>query len=453
MGKAFTMTFQNSTALPPEVADRFTKPAARFLKIESAAGGLLLSAVLLALFLANSNWASAFLAFWETPVGLSFGPLDFTRSLRHWINDGLMTFFFFVISLELKRELVLGELRKPRQAALPLAAALGGMIVPVAIYLALIAGQSGTHGWGTVMATDTALAIGCLALFGQRIPTVLRLFLLSLAIFDDVGAILVVAVFYGEPLNWAATGLAILGLGLVAGFARLGVRSIPVYFLIGGAIWLCIDASGVHATIAGVVLGLMTPTQIWVNDTRLRAILGRVLAYPGGEHWSGDTPDRRDLREAGRAVSESLSPVERLELALHPWVGFVVMPVFALANAGVAMDANDLGQTISIAIVAGLVLGKPIGVLGFSWLAVRSGLAVRHPDLSWPFLTAGAFLAGIGFTMSLFIANLAFDPKMLGAAKLGILVGSAVSASVGLLALLWLVTRSEASSKRKTREV
>lgn len=447
------MTFQNSTALPPEVADRFTKPAARFLKIESAAGGLLLLAVLLALFLANSNWASAFLAFWETPIGLKFGSFDFTRSLRHWINDGLMTFFFFVISLELKRELVLGELRKPRHAALPLAAAFGGMIVPVAIYLALIAGQPGIQGWGTVMATDTALAIGCLALFGQRIPTGLRLFLLSLAIFDDVGAILAVAVFYGEPLNWTAAGFAILGLGLVAGFARLGVRSIPVYFLIGGAIWLCIDASGIHATISGVVLGLMTPTQIWVNDTRLRGILGRVLAYPGGEHWSGDTPDRRDLREAGRAVSESLSPVERLEMTLHPWVGFVVMPVFALANAGVAMDANDLGQTISIAIVAGLVLGKPLGVLGFSWLAVRTGLAVRPHDLSWPFLTAGAFLAGIGFTMSLFVANLAFDPRTLGAAKLGILAGSAISATFGLLALSWLVTRSEASSNRKSREM
>jgi NhaA family Na+:H+ antiporter len=266
--------------------------------------------------------------------------------------------------------------------------------------------------------------------------------MLSLAIFDDVGAILVVAVFYGEPLNWAATGLAILGLGMVAGFARLGVRSIPVYFLIGGAIWLCIDASGIHATIAGVVLGLMTPTQVWVSDTRLRAILGRVLAYPGGEHWSGDTPDRRDLREAGRAVSESLSPVERLELALHPWVGFVVMPVFALANAGVEIELGDFGQKVSIAIIAGLVLGKPLGVLGFSWLAVRSGLAVRHSDLSWPFLTAGAFLAGIGFTMSLFIANLAFSPTTLAAAKLGILTGSAVSAIIGLLALLWMAMLS-----------
>lgn len=447
------MTSSNGTSLPQEIADRFTKTFARFLKIEAAAGGLLLLALLLALSLANSPWALSFEAFWETPIGLHYGSLDFTRSLRHWINDGLMTFFFFVISLELKREIVLGELRNPRQAALPFAAALGGMIVPVSIYLALIAGNPGTHGWGTVMATDTAFAIGCLALFGRRIPHTLRLFLLSLAIFDDVGAILVVAVFYGEAFNWIALGAALLGFGLVVGIARLGIRSMPIYFLAGGAIWLCVDTSGIHATITGVVLGLMTPTQNWVSDTRLRAILEQVLAYPGGEHWSGDTPERHDLREAGRAVSETLSPVERLELALHPWVGFAVMPIFALANAGISIDKADIGQQISLAIVAGLVLGKPLGVFSFSWAAVRLGIAVRHPELSWPFLTAGAFLAGIGFTMSLFIANLAFDRDLVGAAKLGIFTGSAVSAIIGLLALLWLVTRSEASSKRKNREV
>ncbi|SHN16822.1 Na+/H+ antiporter NhaA [Roseibium suaedae] len=435
------MTGSNGTSLPQEIADRFTKAFSRFLKIEAAAGGLLLLALLLALSLANSPWALSFEAIWETPIGLHFGSLDFTRSLRHWINDGLMTFFFFVISLELKREIVLGELKNPRQAALPFAAALGGMIVPVSIYLALIAGNPGIRGWGTVMATDTAFAIGCLALFGRRIPPTLRLFLLSLAIFDDVGAILVVAVFYGEAFNWAALGAAVLGFALVASIARLGIRSMLIYFSAGGAIWLCVDASGLHATIAGVLLGLMTPTQNWVSDTRLRAILEQVLAYPRGDHWSGDTPERHDLREAGRAVSETLSPVERLEMVLHPWVGFAVMPVFALANAGISIDMADFGQQISLAIVAGLVLGKPLGVLGFSWAAVRLGFAVRHPDLAWPFLTAGAFLAGIGFTMSLFIANLAFDQELLGAAKLGILTGSVVSAIIGLLALLWLVTR------------
>jgi NhaA family Na+:H+ antiporter len=319
------------------------------------------------------------------------------------------------------------------------------MIVPVSIYLILMAGQPGIHGWGTVMATDTAFVIGCLALFGSRIPPALRLFLLSLAIFDDVGAILVVAVGYGETLNWPALALGVLGLCVAAGAARLGIRSIPIYFLMGALIWLCFDASGVHATIAGVVLGLMTPTRIWVSDIRLRAILGRVLAYPSGEHWSGDTADRRDLRQAGRAVAESLSPVERLEMMLHPWVGFAVMPVFALANAGVAITAADLGQSVSLAIFAGLVLGKPVGVLGFSWLAVRFGLAVRGASLSWPLLAAGAFLTGIGFTMSLFIAGLAYAPAVLNAAKLGILAGSMCSAAIGILALVWLTRRKGTS--------
>lgn len=436
------MIDSDGSNLPRETADRVTKPLARFLRIEAAAGGFLLLAVLLALVLANSPWAEAFLKFWETPIGLTAGSLDFTRSLRHWINDGLMTLFFFVLALELKREIVLGELRNPRQAALPFAGALGGMVVPVSLYLLLTAGQPGANGWGTVMATDTAFVIGCLALFGSRIPPNLRLFLLSLAIFDDVGAILVVAFGYGETMNWSALGFGILGLGAVAGLSRFGTRSVPIYFLLGGAIWLCFDASGIHATIAGVILGLMTPTKVWVTDTRLRAILGRVLAYPAGEHWSGDTTDRRDLKRAGRAVTESLSPVERLEMMLHPWVGFAIMPIFALANAGITVHGADFSQPVSLAIIAGLALGKPIGVLGFSWLAVRSGLATLGPGLSWPLVVAGSFLTGIGFTMSLFIAGLAFEPAMLNAVKLGILVGSTLAAIAGTLMLARLTSRA-----------
>lgn len=432
------MERQENTHLPIESADWITKPFARFVKIEAAAGGFLLLAVFLALALANSPWEEDFLAFWETSIGLTFGSFDFTRTLRHWINDGLMTFFFFVLSLELKREIVLGELRKLRQAALPLAGALGGVVVPVSLYLGLMSGQPGSQGWGTVMATDTALAIGCLALFGNRIPPSLRLFLLSLAIFDDVGAILVVAFAYGETMNWWALGLGLIGLGAVAGISWLGARSVPLYFMLGGVVWLCFDASGVHATIAGVILGLMTPTRAWVNDGRMRAILERVLAYPAGEHWSGDTADRRDLRQAGRAVKESLSPVERLEIMLHPWVGFAVLPIFALANAGITIDGANFGQPVSLAIIVGLVVGKPVGVVLFSWLAVRSGLAVLSPGLSWPFIVAGAVLTGIGFTMSLFIAGLAFAPAMINSVKLGVLLGSAISATVGILLLVLL---------------
>jgi NhaA family Na+:H+ antiporter len=429
---------KDSAGLPPELADRFTEPFARFLKIEAAAGGTLLIATFTALILSNSPWSIPFLAFWETPIGLHFGSLDFTRSLQHWINDGLMTFFFFVIALELKRELVLGELRKLRAAALPSAGAIGGMLVPVSLYLALMKGQPGVHGWGTVMATDTAFVIGCLALLGARIPPTLRLFLLSLAIFDDVGAIAVVATGYSDALNWAALALAMLGLIAVAGSARLGIRSVPFYFLLGGVIWLCFDASGIHATITGVILGLITPTHGWVSDERLRAILGRVLSHPIGDYWSGDTAERRDLRQAGTALTEALSPVERLEIILHPWVGFVVMPIFALANAGFEIYGGDLRQPVSVAIFAGLVFGKPIGVLTFSWFAVRLGLATRALRLSWPLLAAGCLLTGIGFTMSLFIAGLAYDSAIRDAAKIGILAGSVVSAAAGLLMLFWL---------------
>jgi len=350
----------------------------------------------------------------------------------------LMTLFFFVIALELKRALVLGELRDLRAAALPFSGALGGMLIPVSLYVPLMWGQPGMHGWGTVMATDTAFVIGCLALLGSRIPPTLRLFLLSLAIFDDVGAIAVVAISYSDSLNWMPLALAVLGLSAVAAFARLGIRSVPFYFLLGGVIWLCFDGSGIHATITGVILGLMTPTHGWVSDERLRAVLGRALSHPTGDCWSGDTIERRDLLRAGTALTEALSPVERLEMMLHPWAGFVVMPIFALANAGVAIHGGDLGQPVSMAIFAGLVFGKPIGVLTFSWLAVRVGLASRALRLSWPLLAAGSLLTGIGFTMSLFIAGLAYDHAILNSAKLGILAGSTVSAAVGLLMLFWL---------------
>ncbi|MCT8971661.1 Na+/H+ antiporter NhaA [Microbaculum marinisediminis] len=431
--------------LPYELANRFTTPIARFLKVEAAIGLLLLLAAITAMTLANSPLSGPFLAFWETPIGLHFGPWEFGRSLQHWINDGLMTFFFFVVALELKRELVLGELRHPRFAALPLAGAVGGMLVPALLYLAFMSGKPGAHGWGTVMATDTAFVIGCLALFSWRIPPGLRLYLLSLAIFDDVGAILVVALGYGTSLNWAGLGFAIAGLAVVAVSARIGIRCIPVYFLFGGAIWLCVDSSGIHPTVAGVVLGLMTPTRAWVSDARLRGILERVLSYPIGDHWSGDTADRRDLRKAGVAVAESLSPVERLVMMLHPWVGFVIMPIFALANAGVPISVDDIGQPVSVAIVIGLVLGKPIGVMSFSWLAAHACLAIKSRGLSWRYMAAGALLTGIGFTMSLFVAELAYSPALIDAGKIGIFTGSVMSAVLGLSMLTWLTWRRPAA--------
>ncbi|MGE3993619.1 Na+/H+ antiporter NhaA [Pseudorhodoplanes sp.] len=431
---------ESLSRLPKVPADRLTKPFMRFLRIEAMAGAVLLLSTLVALTLANSSWSSSFLALWDIHAGINLGGLEISRSLKHWINDGLMTLFFFVIALELKRELVLGELRDPRAALLPVAAAIGGMVVPVSVFLLIVGGGPGASGWGTVMSTDTAFVIGCLAVLGSRIPESLRLFLLSLAIFDDVGAILVVAVGYGGALNWLALGAAGAGLVAVAAIARLGVRSIPVYFAMGGVIWLAFDASGIHATLTGVILGLMTPARSWVSDRRLHAILDRVVAYPPGDHWSNDTAARDDLNKAGIATREALSPIERLEIALHPWVAFGILPLFALANAGVPMIAAKFDPTLTTAIFAAFVAGKPVGVILFSFLAVNSRLVIRPSELSWGLLAAGGLLTGIGFTMALFIAELAFDSALLNSVKLGVMVASVISAAAGFLALIWLTS-------------
>lgn len=424
--------------LPRELVDRLRKPFARFLAIEATAGVVLLSFTVAALLISNSPWAHPFLNAWETQAGFQIGALEFARSLRDWINDGLMTLFFFLVALELKRELVLGELNNPRMAALSIAGALGGMLVPAAFYLMLQSGRPGESGWGTVMATDTAFVIACLALLGSRIPQSLRVFMLSLAIVDDIGAILVVAIGYSDHIAWGALALGALGIVIVRAMALAGFRGFPIYFLVGGMIWLAVDASGIHATVTGVILGLLTPARRWVSDERLHAILDRVVAYPAGDEGSGDTKDRHTLQVAEVAARETLSPVERLEMALHPWVGFVIMPLFAFANAGVPISSGDLANSVTVAVFVGFALGKPIGVLAFSWLAVRSGIALRPPDLGWGLLAGGGLLAGIGFTMALFIANLAFSQSLIDSAKLGIFLASVFSAVAGLALLRWL---------------
>lgn len=430
----------NSLAqLPQEPADMFTRPFMRFLRIEAMAGIILLMSTLVALLLSNTEWSTQFLGFWDTSAGFRFGGMEFSRTMKHWISDGLMTLFFFVIALELKRELVLGELRNPHLAAFPLAAAVGGMVVPVAVYAVLVGAGPGAAGWGTVMSTDTAFLVGCLTLLGARIPASLRLFLLSLAIFDDIGAILVVAIRYGETIDWGALGWVGAGLVIIAGLARLGIRSLAVYFAMGGGIWLALDASGVHATLAGVLLGLMTPARSWVSSRRLHAIFDRVIAHPPGDHLS-DTVARSDVQRAGIAAREALSPIERLENALHPWVAFTVMPLFALANAGVPMATAHFDRPLTMAIVTAFVIGKPVGVVLFSVLAIKLRMGVRPAELSWSILAAGSLLTGIGFTMALFIAEFAFDPALLGSVKLGVLGASVISAAGGFMALAWLTS-------------
>lgn len=429
--------------LPSGFVDRLTKPFAHFLHIQAAAGAVLLLFTVMALVLSNSPWSHSFLSAWETPLGIRIGSFEFERSLKEWINDALMTLFFFLVALELKRELVLGELKNPRMAALSIAGALGGMLAPAAFYLILQWGRPGASGWGTVMATDTAFVIGCLALMGSRIPQSLRVFMLSLAIVDDIGAIFIVAIGYSSHISWVAISLAACGVVVVRAMALAGVRSFPIYFLAGVLIWIAVDASGIHPTINGVILGLMTPARRWVSDERLYAILDQVVAHPAGNEGSGATKDRRTLQVAEVAARETLSPVERLVIGLHPWVGFVIMPLFAFANAGLPLSLSDLSHSVTLAVFVGFALGKPVGVLAFSWLAVRLKIAIRPPDLTWRMLAGGGLLAGIGFTMALFIANLGFDESLIDNAKLGIFLASVVSAVAGLALLISLPARGK----------
>tara|TARA_Y100001968_G_scaffold193031_1_gene176981 strand:+ start:1030 stop:2424 length:1395 start_codon:yes stop_codon:yes gene_type:complete len=438
----------DSEQLPQSPIDWITQPLGRFFKIEAAAGIVLLLFTLLALYFANSQFSTQFAALWEIPIGISVGSLLFERSLHAWINDAVMTLFFFLIALELKRELVLGELRKPKLALLSISAAAGGMIVPACIYLISQFGEAGQHGWGTVMATDTAFVIGCLALLGTRIPKSLRVFMLSLAIVDDLGAIVVVALGYGSTIDWICLGGAFIGFLIVKCMSSLGIRSLTLFFAVGCIIWLTIDAGGVHPTVTGVVLGLMTPTSRWVSDNKLHDIVN-ALWRPIAKDYKDQTHLHTTLlKTAEAAAREALSPVERLEFLLHPWVGFVVMPLFAFANAGIPLNNQDMPTSIMLAIFFSFALGKPAGVCLFSWFAIQTKLAERPAELSWGLILAGGILAGIGFTMAIFIANLAYTVEQINAAKLGILTASLFSSILGV-AFLFIITRK---SQTKTKQ-
>lgn len=423
--------------LPKQPLDHLARPFNYFLELHAASSGMLLLATLAALVLSNSPWRDGFLGIWEVDAGFRAGTFEFSRTWQEWINDALMTFFFFLVALELKRELVLGELKHPRLAALSIAAALGGMVVPAGLYLLLQTGGPAQAGWGLVMATDTAFVIACLALLGTRIPQSLRVFILSLAIVDDIGAILVVAVGYSDDLAWVMLGLSVLGFLLIRVMALLGVRTFPPFLIAGGIVWLAVDASGIHATITGVILGLMTPARRLVSDKRLYAILDKVVAHPARDAGSGDTRDRNTLQKAEVAARETLSPLERLEIALHPWVGFAIMPLFALANAGLSVDLDAIDGGITTAVFISFILGKPVGILVFSWLAVITGIALRPDELNWKLMAGGGMLAGIGFTMALFIAHLSLPIDQLNSAKVGILLASVGSAIGGIAVLLW----------------
>jgi NhaA family Na+:H+ antiporter len=404
--------------------------------VEAASGIVLLACTLAALLLANSPWADAFLKFWKTPIGFHIGGLTADYYLQHWINDGLMTVFFFVIGLEVKREIVVGELRDIRRAALPIAAALGGMIAPALIYLLVQHEGPAARGWGVPMATDIAFVVGCMVLLGDRVPHGLRVMLLSLAIADDIGSILVIAIGYTESLNYAALAWGFVGLVVVGAASRIGVRGFTLYVVLGVLIWFAFHESGIHATISGVILGMMTPARAYISEGLFGDILGRANEVFRGGGWTSLPHRAEKLRQFRQVSRETVPPLEFLETALHPWVGFVIMPVFALANAGVPFSADDLTSPVAVAVGLALLLGKPLGVLTFSYLAIKLGVAALPTGVTWRKMVGGGFLAGIGFTMALFIAGLALKEPHLDQAKVGVLVGSALSALVGVLILL-----------------
>jgi NhaA family Na+:H+ antiporter len=431
------------SVLPQTPVQRLVRPFVRFLEVEAASGMVLLACTAAALFLANSPWAEAYDEFWHTHLSIAVGSWKLDESLAHWVNDALMTIFFFVVGLEIKRELVDGELREPKKAALPIMAALGGMLAPAGIYLAFQYGREGHAGWGIPMATDIAFVVGFLALLGKRAPLGLKVFLLALAIADDIGAVLVIAMFYSTDLAWLPLGLAAIGFALVYFCNYIGVRTVTVYVIIGAGIWLGFYYSGVHPTVAGVLLGLMTPGSAWLGQTALREVIADAIDRLDGVVERPQAAERAKLAgEIKTTAQEAVSPLERLETGLHPWVAFGIMPVFALANAGVRIEPAAFAEPIALAVAAGLVLGKPLGIVIFSWLAVRAGWASLPAGVSWPAMVGAGCLAGIGFTMSLFIAGLALTSEHLDSAKIGILAGSAASAVVGMALLIMFLARA-----------
>jgi Na+:H+ antiporter, NhaA family len=434
------------------------RPLERFLAVEAASGILLLVSAAVALLWANSRWADAYQRLWDTPIGLTVGAFQFERPLAWVVNDGLMVVFFFVVGMEIRRELHHGELSTWRRAVLPAAAALGGMVAPAGAYLAL-AGAPATHsGWGVPMATDIAFALGILTLLGRRAPPALRVLLLALAVIDDLGAIVVIALFYSAGV--APTGLVVAlgGVLVVLLFQRVGVRAKLAYVPPALVTWAGIYASGIHPTIAGVIIGMLTPVRAWLGTDGFVADTQRQLnalhrADPAGLS-AHDLASR--LHHIDLARREAMAPAESLIESLHPWVAFGIMPLFALANAGVHVSADALDPAalrVLLGTASGLVLGKPVGVLLAVGLVLKLGVGTLPRGLGVRQLVVLGVVAGIGFTMALFVAQLAFvDPQLLAAAKLGVLAASALAALGALACGYVLLPRAQAEGAAESAD-
>jgi NhaA family Na+:H+ antiporter len=459
---------ERAAGAPP--IERLLRPFREFVHLEAAGGVVLLAAAALALVWANSPRAGTYAALWHTPITVGVGGAVLTRDLHHWINDGLMVVFFFVVGLEIKREVLVGELAAPRRAALPAAAALGGMLVPAGLFFLLNPAGPAAAGWGVPMATDIAFALGILALLGRRVPLALKVFLTALAVIDDLGAVLVIALFYTPSVAWPALAAAGGVLALLVVANRLGVRTPLVYGGLGVGLWLAVLLSGVHATVAGVLLALTIPVRTRIDPAAFLAHSRAFLAdfasdgaagggAGGGRVWARPVFITEEQQSAVLALEEACehvqTPLHRLEHALHPWVAFAIMPLFALANAGVVLPRDPvatLADPVTLGVLAGLVVGKPVGITAVALVATRTGLAVLPKGVTWRQVVGAAVLGGIGFTMSLFIAALAFaDAALLDAAKLGILGASLVAGLGGWLLLRTAPARAAAPGPAATR--
>jgi len=420
--------------LPPTIFQRF-------FRTETAGGSVLLLFGIAALALANSPLAAPYAGIWRTPLALGIANYSLSLTLHQWVNDGLMALFFLLVGLEIKRELVVGELASVRKATLPIACAIGGMIVPAVLYWIFNPIGFGARGWGIPIATDIAFALAALALIAPRAPTGARVFLTALAIVDDVGAVLVIATFYSQTIAWGALGIAGLLILVLFGFNAIGVHRLWPYLLVGVVLWYFVHQSGVHATVAGVALACAIPTRTRSNATQFsreaRSVLDRFDQTESGDLIVLTSKGQQEALFALEYATQSVTaPILRLEHPLHKFSAFVVMPLFAAANAGVTVALPIRHAKIAVGVLVGLVLGKPLGIMAAALLAVKSGVTKLPHAVSWTSLLGYAWLAGIGFTMSLFIAMLAFDETAsVGAAKLGILAGSLAAGVAGAIAL------------------
>lgn len=438
---------------------RFARPAERFITTEAAGGLVIILAVVVALIWANSPWSDDYHDLLDIHLAIDVGMWEFDEPLHLWINDAAMVLFFFLVGMEIKREAVIGELSSPRKLVVPIAGAAGGIVVPVLIFLLLVDGADARSGWAIPMATDIAIALGVVTLLGSRVPSGLKVLLLGVAVVDDIGGVLVIAVFYTESLDFGALLIAGGVLATLALFNRYGVRAIYIYFAFGAIGWAATVQSGVHPTIFGVVLGLMTPWRSWYHPAGFLDVAEQLLqrfrrGYESPEEHFGREHEAEALRSLATVSTETVAPLERLEHSLLPWSAFLVVPVFAFANAGVDLRDGALEAAVTsslgIGVALGLVIGKPLGVTLGTWLAVRMGAALPT-GVTWPQVAAMGMIAGIGFTVALFITELSYPVSTLGAevaedllreAKVGILLGSLIAALAGGV-VLWAELRAE----------